>query len=97
METLMAKNRFERVDEIQPDAILLSLKREGEAAIGSVTIPASATGGRVPQDMVTGFAPAQDAFRNAIRLANQAKVPVVVLDPDDVWNTEWGELYRPLD
>ena len=93
----MAKNRFERVDEIQPDAILLTLKREGEGAIGSVTIPASATGGRLPQDMVTGSAPAQDAFRNAIRLANQAKVPVVVLDPDDVWNAEWGELYRALD
>ncbi|MBS0529543.1 MAG: hypothetical protein JSS22_09165 [Proteobacteria bacterium] len=93
----MAKNRFEQVDEIQPDAILLTLKRDGDGAVGSVSIPASATGGRIPQDMVTGFAAAQDAFRNAIRLANQSKVPVVVLDPDNLWNAEWGELYRPLD
>lgn len=90
----MAKNRFEQVDEIQPDAILLTLKREGEAAVGAVSIPASATGG---QDLVTGFGAARDAFRNAIRLANQSKVPVVVMDPDNVWDSEWGELYRPVD
>lgn len=93
----MAKNRFERVDDVQPDAILLTLKRDGDSAIGSVTFPASATGGRVPQDLVTGFAAAQDAFRNAIRLGNQSKVAVVVFDPENVWNAEWGELYRPID
>ena len=93
----MAKNRFEQVDEIQPDAILLTLKREGDTAMGSVSFPASATGGRVPQDLVTGFGAARDAFRNVIRLANQSKVPVVVLDPDNVWDSEWGELYRPVD
>jgi hypothetical protein len=35
-----------------------------------------------------------EAFRSAIRLANEIKAPIVVVDPDRVWNEEWGELYR---
>ena len=97
LETSLAKNRFEKVDELQPDAILLALKRNVDAETGSITFPASASDGRITEDQVTAEAPAQDAFRNAIRLANQMKIPVVVCDPDGVWKAEWGDLYRPVD
>ena len=42
----MGANRFEQVDEIQPDAITLSLGRSGDGEVGSVIFPASASGGR---------------------------------------------------
>jgi hypothetical protein len=78
----MARNRFEQVDEIQPDAITLILKKEDDGETASIVFPASA---------------AQDAYRGAIRLANDMKVAIVVCDPDAVWKLEWGDLYRPID
>jgi hypothetical protein len=27
-------------------------------------------------------------------LANELKLPIVVVDPDGGWKQEWGELYR---
>ena len=38
--------------------------------------------------------PPKDALSGAVRLANQLKLAIVVLDPDGVWKPEWGELYR---
>jgi len=43
----MAKNRFEQVNEIQPDAITLVLKRDIDGATGSVVMPAASSGGRL--------------------------------------------------
>jgi hypothetical protein len=40
--------------------------------------------------------PAKDAFRSAVKLANELKAPLVVADPDNVWDAEWGTLYRPV-
>jgi len=90
-------NRFEQVSEVQPDAITLSLSRSGSGEVGAVTFPVSASGGKLSEDRVSGELPAVDSFRSAIRLANEMKVPVVVLDPDGVWKKEWGELYTPID
>ena len=93
----MAKNRFEQVDEIQPDAINLSLARSGTGEVGSVIFPASASGGRLSEDKISGELPAVDSFRSAIKLANDMKVAVVVIDPEGVWKKDWGELYKALD
>jgi hypothetical protein len=93
----MAANRFEQVDEIQPDAITLSLARSGEGEVGSVIFPASASGGQFSEDKISGELPAVDSFRSAIRLANDLKVAIVVIDPQGVWKKEWGELYKALD
>ena len=38
-----------------------------------------------------------EAFRSAIRLANEIKSPIVVLDPQGLWNAEWGDLYRAIE
>ena len=93
----MSKNRFEQVDETQPDAITLSLWKEGDESFGKVYCPAGVTAGRVAIDLTTERGTAKDAFRHAISLANELKAAVVVMDPASVWDSEWGTLYRPID
>lgn len=93
----MTKNRFERVSEIQPDAITLSLKKSGDGEVGSVIFPATASGGRFSEDKISGELPAVESFRSAIKLANDMKVAIVVLDPENVWQDNWGELYTPIE
>ena len=90
----MATNRFERVDESADDAMTLVLRRDGEKLYGVVSCPRSATGGRLPKDFTSDALPLKEAIRSAIGLANQFKVALVVHDPDDLWQPEWGSLYR---
>jgi hypothetical protein len=93
----MAKNRFEQVDEVQSDAITLALWKNEEQSCGKIVCPAAITGGRLPSDMTSDTLPSKDAFRSAIRLANEIKAAVVVIDPEGLWQSEWGDLYRPMD
>jgi hypothetical protein len=93
----MPANRFEQVDKPPTDAMTLSLTREGDKLSGTVTCPASATQGLLPKDFSSGELPLKDAIRAAIRLANEMKTPLVVLDPDSLWVAEWGTLYRETD
>ena len=93
----MTKNRFEQVDEVQSDAITLSLWKGDGQDYGNVVCPAAIAGGRLAADMTSDQLPAKDAFRSAVRLANEIKAPIVVMDPDIVWQGEWGDLYRPVD
>jgi hypothetical protein len=93
----MAKNRFEQVDEVQPDAITLTLWKGETEGSGHVTCPAAISGGQFDADMTSKTFPAKDAFRSAVRLANEIKAAVVVIDPDSLWDSEWGNLYRPVD
>jgi hypothetical protein len=89
----MARNRFERVGEVQPDALTLSLTKQNEQEVGVVIFPASASNGRFSEDKVSDPLPPRDSFRSAVRLANEVKLAIVVLDPDGIWNPEWGDLY----
>ncbi len=41
--------------------------------------------------------PPKEAFRAAIKFANDVKVAMVVVDPDGLWQAEWGTLYREDD
>ena len=93
----MARNRFEQVDEKQEDAITLSLCKAEDNVYGTVTVPKALSAGKLPTDLTTSRMPIKDAFRGAIRLANEMKAPVVVMDPDSLWESEWGDLYRPAD
>ena len=93
----MAKNRFEMVEEVQPDAITLSLWTDDNQSYGKVTCPAIISGGRLPADQTSEPMPAKDAFRSAVKLANEIKAPMVVHDPAAQWQTEWGDLYRPVE
>ena len=89
----MARNRFERVDEVQSDALTLSLTRRDGQEIGVVIFPATASNGRFSEDKISDPLPARDSFRSAVRLANEVKLAIVVLDPDGLCNPEWGDLY----
>lgn len=93
----MARNRFEQVDEVQPDAITLSLSKGGDKNVGVVIFPATASGGRLSEDRISEPLPPQDSFRSAVKLANDMKVAIVVLDPHGIWNPDWGDLYRDAD
>jgi hypothetical protein len=93
----MAANRFEQVNEVQPDAITLSLRKSASGEVGGVIFPATASGGRLNEDKISAELPAVDAFRSAIKLANEMRVAMVVMDPEDVWKKDWGELYTPID
>jgi hypothetical protein len=90
----MAKNRFEQVEEHQDDAITLSLRKQGDDLFGTVSIPAALSNGRMTNDSNSGDLEAKDAFRAAVRIANEIKAPLVVMDPDGLWQAEWGVLYR---
>lgn len=87
-------NRFEQVDKPAHDAMTLTLAREGEKMSGTVTCSAEATSGRLPKGFSSGELPLKDAIRSAVRLANEFKLPLVVVDRDGLWPNEWGELYR---
>ena len=78
----------------QADAITLSLSKNDGAAKGKILCPAAVSGGRLPSDMTSEGRGSVEAFRAAIRLANELKAPIVVMDPDQVWQAEWGDLYR---
>ena len=39
-------------------------------------------------------APDRDALASAVKLANEFKLAIVVVDPDNGWKKEWGDLYR---
>ncbi|HWG04063.1 MAG TPA: hypothetical protein VG271_03525 [Beijerinckiaceae bacterium] len=86
-------NRFEQVDELQPDAICLVLEQRSDGQWAKVHCPATALPG-LPQDMVSEDLPPSDALVNAVKLANEVKLAIVVIDRDVIWKPVWGELYR---
>ena len=85
-------NRFEQVDEVQPDAITIVLEQRGDGQWARVHCPASAHPA-LNEDKVSADMAPKDALSNAVKLANELKLAIVVFDPDGVWKREWGELY----
>jgi hypothetical protein len=86
-------NRFEQVDEVVGDGITVILAQRPDGQWAKVVCPKSAHGS-LTVDRVTEAMPPKDALSGAVRLANELKLAIVVLDPDGVWKPEWGELYR---
>jgi hypothetical protein len=87
-------NRFEKVDELAPDAITLTLEQRNDGQWARVHVPASALDGKLPQNLDTGDMPPFDALCGAIKFANDFQLALVVVDRDNVWKEEWGQLYR---
>ena len=56
--------------------------------------PKRAAPDRLPVDLTTAEMPARDAVVGSIQLANLKKIPIVVIDRDNIWKSEWGELWR---
>jgi hypothetical protein len=90
----MARNRFEQVDELQTDAINLTLVQKGDGQIGIIHCPKTASPDQLPADLTSPEIPARDAVIGAIQLANTKKLPIVVIDRDNIWKKEWGDLWR---
>jgi hypothetical protein len=86
-------NRFELVDEVQPDAITVSLAQRPNGQWARVHCPVSALPS-LAKDMASEDMAPKDALGSAVKLANTAKLAIVIMDPDGVWKKEWGELYR---
>ncbi len=90
----MTKNRFEQVDELQPDAINLTLIQKSDGQVGILYCPKTAAPDQLPADLTTPEIPIRDAVVGAIQLANVKKLPIVVIDRDNIWKSEWGVLWR---
>ncbi len=86
-------NRFEQVDEIVGDAITIVLEQRSNGQWAKVFCPRSAHDALLEDRMSESLAP-KDALSGAVKLANELKLAIVVLDPDAVWKEEWGALYR---
>lgn len=86
-------NRFEQVDEPVHDAISIILEQRADGQWATVFVPKSASDA-LSEDKTSDSMPPKDALANAIKLANEAKLAIVVVDLNGVWKQEWGELYR---
>jgi hypothetical protein len=73
----MTRNRFEQVDELQPDAINLTLIQKSDGQIGIIHCPKTAAPDRLSADLTTPEIPVRDAVIGAIELANSKKLPIV--------------------
>jgi hypothetical protein len=91
---MAARNRFEQVDELQPDAINLTLIQKPDGQVGIIYCPKNAGPDRVPSDLTSEEMPIRDAVNGAVQLANSNKLPIVVIDRDNIWNAKWGHLWR---
>lgn len=87
-------NRFEKVDELQEDAISIILEQRAEGQWAKIHCPRAAVQGRLPKDYNSPDMPPVDALATAVKLANDLKAPIVVVDRDGIWKKQWGELYR---
>ena len=88
------RNRFEQVDELQADAINLTLIQGNDGRMGIIHCPRSAAPDRLSADITSQEIPLRDAVIGAIQLANVRKLPIVVIDRDNIWNKDWGDLWR---
>ena len=59
----MPGNRFEQVDDIQPDALNLTLTQTADGQNGAIHVPAAATAVPLPKPIDSGDMPVKDAFR----------------------------------
>ncbi len=94
---MATRNQFEQVDEVQPDALNLTLTKGADATSGTFQCSAAATQGRLPKGYNSGPMPVQEAFRGAVKFANDFKLPIVVIDAEGAWDEKWGDLYRVSD
>lgn len=86
-------NRFEQVDEPVPDAINVILQQRSDGQWARIYIPKSASP-TMMSDRASESAAPTDTLSAAVKYANELSLAIVVVDPDNVWKKEWGDLYR---
>jgi hypothetical protein len=89
-------HHYEQVDSPSNKAVTLTFGTNGGRDRGGVTRPTEII---LDQQMVVstsqpGSLTPTKAFAMAEELADQLGLPLVVVDPNGIWNPVWGELYR---
>ena len=89
-------HHYEQVDHPSNKAVTLTFGTNGGRDRGGVTGPTGVISDqqmalRIPQP---GSLTPTKAFAMAEELADQLGLPIVVVDPNGIWNPVWGELYR---
>jgi hypothetical protein len=88
--------RYERVDRPRDRCVAVTFWRHAGAPFGSITGPNVSILGseyRVPSPLRRP-SPASQAFTTAEEFARDLAMPLVVIDPEGIWNASWGDLYR---
>jgi hypothetical protein len=89
-------HRYEQVDHLSNNALTLTFGTIGGRDRGEVTGPTRII---LDQQMVArtpqpGLLTPTKAFAMAEKWADHLGLPLVVVDPNGIWNPVWGELYR---
>jgi hypothetical protein len=78
------------LDSFQVDHVALHLFSSANGARGSVNSPSNLNQGQ--PTIFEPDLPAREAAHHATEYANQLSTDVEVFDPDNLWESEWGEL-----
>jgi hypothetical protein len=90
-------HRYEQVDHPSDKAVTLTFGTNGGRDRGGVTGPTKIILGQqmAVRTRQPGSLTPTKAFAMAEELADHLGLPLVVVDPNGIWNPVWGELYRP--
>jgi hypothetical protein len=88
-------NRFQKVDEPQGDCVTVSLYEVDGVVRGDASGPTQWNSGSLVTEITRqdGSLTAEQAVASGISLANRLGVVMVVVDPHNLWDTAWGELW----
>jgi hypothetical protein len=89
-------HRYEQVDHPSNKAVTLMFRTDGGRDRGGVIEPTKIIFGQqmaVRSSQPRSLTPTK-AFAIAEELADHLGLPLVVVDPNGIWNPVWGELYR---
>lgn len=91
-----SSNRFEQVDEPQPDAVTVTMWDDSGQARGHVIGPVDVEHSKPPLVFAgeDGSLMAFQALVIGCHLANEFHRKVVIIDPKGVWKPDWGQLQR---
>jgi hypothetical protein len=88
-------NCFERLVEISDNAITVTLWQDDGKTYGTIDIPPRQEGDSIVADvMMADRLEAPAALNAAVGLANKRHLAIVVVDPHNLWQSAWGELYQ---
>lgn len=92
-------HRYEQVDHPSNKAVTLTFRTNGGRDRGGVTGPTEIISGQQmgAHTHQSGSLTPTKAFAMAEELADHLGLPLVVIDPNGIWNPAWGELYRSTD
>jgi hypothetical protein len=87
-------NRFEQVDAPKPEAVTVRLWDDGGEARGETAGPTDAEGAAPLGLGQDGSLTAYQARVIGCQMANELGRRVVIVDPNGLWQTDWGQLQR---